>query len=960
MNRIAIVALACTATFASEIPSAHAQGQWAFGDASLNDRGDRIDATLDGDLLVCDSNVLTRIDGATTTLEWRRRVEDFYPLDVIEAADGRVVAAGLHVDDQGGLHAAIMFFDGAGNHLDQRIYPGASAYESYELIQTADGGFLLACETLAPSGSMAPLLIRTDGVGDDLWIHRYDMPDHPFGVGEFCDVEEILEGDRSVFHLTGRFQTDSLARSDTLMAVVDDLGAPVIAAHLGFSSFSDFGRGLRVVSDGYVVTGYSKQLNEGGGTYLMHLDWNFGVSWYRGIEAFAGNKAMDITSTGLVRLPGYSSFPDPVRDAAIVEIDLSAPNSASGLRYGDVGSEKALDFVPDGGGYALIGETWSFGTPQADHYLVRTDSALGSDCIEALYEPQVIPGQIIRQDLKLTAVALERPIQSELTPRGIRWFEEIVCDDSEPIGPCTDPPIEMTSWWTMDELAGTTAADSISGLDGVHVSGPMIVSGMVENALDFDGADDHVRVPGDPLLQIDTAGVVTGDLTIDAWIRIDATTSGGLHPIVASNGSCQGYAFYVRDGRLEAAFSDGPLQARWTSSNPVVIGEWLHVAVACDRGLPNESCRFYIDGVEEVGVLPFPFTPTLGALDGGSLLIGRMEPFCSVGNSQPEHFNGVIDEVEYFRRALDASEIQAIHAAGEGGKCKVTCNPPWDRPFCIDDAFIDVTIPVCNASQVDADVQISFSGLNPPTCGGIAGPTVFTLLTPNPVIVAAGGCVNVVVRIDRPVGMTALNQVGCYEMQLQNLVDGRVSSGRGSVQDRRDLCPIGPPDPIEVSVGETQEIGFPFINTGFDGEIVEWRAVVYAPDMTFSDAFILDDGAPGSSLVGQLQTSVGEEGLITFSLRATRFVSGECDVVIFTRAGRAWIPLASRGLRMEPGVFYCPSDLNGDLLVNGGDLGLILGDWGACSGCPTDLNGDGLVGGADLGVFLADWGDCSR
>ncbi len=50
-----------------------------------------------------------------------------------------------------------------------------------------------------------------------------------------------------------------------------------------------------------------------------------------------------------------------------------------------------------------------------------------------------------------------------------------------------------------------------------------------------------------------------------------------------------------------------------------------------------------------------------------------------------------------------------------------------------------------------------------------------------------------------------------------------------------------------------------------------------------------------------------------------------------------------------------PNDLNGDGLVNGGDLGLLLSAWGACSGCAADLDGDGAVGGGDLGLLLARW-----
>lgn len=53
-----------------------------------------------------------------------------------------------------------------------------------------------------------------------------------------------------------------------------------------------------------------------------------------------------------------------------------------------------------------------------------------------------------------------------------------------------------------------------------------------------------------------------------------------------------------------------------------------------------------------------------------------------------------------------------------------------------------------------------------------------------------------------------------------------------------------------------------------------------------------------------------------------------------------------------------PADLNGDGVVNGADLGVMLGAWGACPPppCVADLTGDGTVDGADLGVLLGAWG----
>ncbi|HMN97616.1 MAG TPA: thrombospondin type 3 repeat-containing protein [Phycisphaerales bacterium] len=48
------------------------------------------------------------------------------------------------------------------------------------------------------------------------------------------------------------------------------------------------------------------------------------------------------------------------------------------------------------------------------------------------------------------------------------------------------------------------------------------------------------------------------------------------------------------------------------------------------------------------------------------------------------------------------------------------------------------------------------------------------------------------------------------------------------------------------------------------------------------------------------------------------------------------------------------ADLNGDCVIDGADLGVLLGGWGSSGS--GDLNGDGTVDGADLGILLSAWG----
>lgn len=57
----------------------------------------------------------------------------------------------------------------------------------------------------------------------------------------------------------------------------------------------------------------------------------------------------------------------------------------------------------------------------------------------------------------------------------------------------------------------------------------------------------------------------------------------------------------------------------------------------------------------------------------------------------------------------------------------------------------------------------------------------------------------------------------------------------------------------------------------------------------------------------------------------------------------------------------CPglaADLNGDCLVDGGDVGILLSAWGSCgpTSCVGDIDRNDVVDGADIGALLGAWG----
>ena len=63
----------------------------------------------------------------------------------------------------------------------------------------------------------------------------------------------------------------------------------------------------------------------------------------------------------------------------------------------------------------------------------------------------------------------------------------------------------------------------------------------------------------------------------------------------------------------------------------------------------------------------------------------------------------------------------------------------------------------------------------------------------------------------------------------------------------------------------------------------------------------------------------------------------------------------------EAGFTPCAADFDGNGIVNGADLGALLGSWGpVTAGIPVDLSNDGMVNGADLGILLGAWGPCAN
>jgi hypothetical protein len=478
--------------------------------------------------------------------------------------------------------------------------------------------------------------------------------------------------------------------------------------------------------------------------------------------------------------------------------------------------------------------------------------------------------------------------------------------------PCVAPPWGMAGWWPLDEESGDQAAEIILHADGVHVSGPVPVAGQVGGALSFDGVDDYVEVveASDPY---DALDIGTSDLTIDAWVRADKDTL--IKPIVDNMdaaGTGAGYSLSLVAGNaMTFAWGDasGLTFTHSTSGSPtgnatVPVGVWTHVAVAVDRDDPAGG-RFYIDGE-----LVNTFNPTAKPGSFANTVPLRIGAGGIFNNG---FFDGAIDELEIFSRALGAEEIQALYEAGEAGKCKSSLHVDWDIPFCAGQSSTVIQPEVCNNSSVAQSYSLAFA---PDDSCHVPGPTNFQVLPPStlPLLVPPRSCRTLTAGVGRPPGFTANGQQACFFVTAQSIITGEVVETRGSVWDQSAVCVVCDRGgaTYDQPLGTSTPFTFEVRNTTAAPRTVRWEAMSMAPQGT-PEVVSLNGQPAGTPVRGEVTIPAGRRRQVTVEAEMTRFERLAQDLLFIDRDNNS--VLASASLRsFSPGC--TPTDT--DLCLNNG------------------------------------------
>lgn len=201
---------------------------------------------------------------------------------------------------------------------------------------------------------------------------------------------------------------------------------------------------------------------------------------------------------------------------------------------------------------------------------------------------------------------------------------------------------DLHLYFPLEEMSGDVTDDySIYSRSGSLVNDPAWSAGISGGALDFDGVDDYVVISG-------YKGItVASNRTCCAWIQ---TTQNTIADFISWGSLDTGakWSVGIKSNVLSVRVQGGNI----FGSTLLNDGLWHHVAVTWEPAGNTliSNAKLYVDGVEE----------TISALLDIEINTAASEDV-HIGNFQGlNYYQGLIDEVRIYDRALTQEEIQEL------------------------------------------------------------------------------------------------------------------------------------------------------------------------------------------------------------------------------------------------------------------------------------------------------------
>ncbi|HZH35401.1 MAG TPA: LamG-like jellyroll fold domain-containing protein, partial [Pyrinomonadaceae bacterium] len=285
---------------------------------------------------------------------------------------------------------------------------------------------------------------------------------------------------------------------------------------------------------------------------------------------------------------------------------------------------------------------------------------------------------------------------------------------------CAPPPSNLIARWRGEN----NAADETGLNNGTLVGGSAFAAGRVGRSVMFNGNSSRkITVPNSASLAL------TQSMTFEGWLKFDSVSTTANNNLIArkdDGANATAYNLIINNaGKL--GFFVAPTRGTFAghgieAPQALVANRFYHFAVTVDNA--TDKYTMYINGAQ-VGQLATSARPFQN-------LDSALNPRIEIGGSS---YNGLIDELSVYNRALSTSEVATLYTAGSAGVCTTSMAAHrLDRTFgnggkvvlsALTSNYTSPTIPYDSAYstviQPDGKIVVAGSG------GGGTGTTDFVV-----------------------------------------------------------------------------------------------------------------------------------------------------------------------------------------------------------------------------------------
>jgi|GEM_PF-1600706 uncharacterized protein (TIGR02145 family) len=195
-------------------------------------------------------------------------------------------------------------------------------------------------------------------------------------------------------------------------------------------------------------------------------------------------------------------------------------------------------------------------------------------------------------------------------------------------------------------FSGNPNDESGNGNNGTENNGVALTTeryGQDNHAYSFDGVDDYIYVPHSASLNF------SGEITVSAWIyptRVDIEQQS----ITSKGGGWNrtGWLLTLNSDRVRWHLGDGATEGMFDTEKTIEANRWTHVVALWK----DETMNVYINGVKD----------NYSASWASGLVANSHDLYIGKTDNVPFQFNGIIDDIKVYSKALTDAEILELYA----------------------------------------------------------------------------------------------------------------------------------------------------------------------------------------------------------------------------------------------------------------------------------------------------------